>query len=63
MSKRAAMNADLAVRVAMWLESNGCVTTIQHRNETYEVYYTLKEDMRPQPPILCDGSVGGSDVS
>lgn len=57
MNIRAAKNADLAHRVATWLQRNGCVTTVIVKGEVYEVHYTLKLDVKPQPAIRCDGSI------
>lgn len=57
MNRRAAKNADLAHRVATWLRDNGCVTTVVVVGEVYFVHYTLRQDIKPQPPVRCDGSV------
>jgi hypothetical protein len=58
MDKRAAANADLAYRVATWLQGNGCTVQVAYKAPFgYEVHYTLKLDIKPQPPVRIDGSV------
>lgn len=58
MDRRAATNADLASRVATWLEAQGCTVQIQYEAPvSYLIHYTLKLDVKPQPPIKIDGSV------
>lgn len=58
MDRRAAANADLALRVATWLQAKGCTVQVVYKAPfSYEVHYTLKLDMKPQPPVRIDGSV------
>lgn len=58
MDIRAAANADLAYSVAVWLQAKGCTVQVVYVAPfSYEVHYTLKLDMKPQPPIRIDGTV------
>ncbi len=42
---------DLALTVAAWLHSKGCVVSIVAVEGGWEVNYTLSEDIKPQPPV------------
>lgn len=43
----------LAAAMAHWLEQNGCTVTMVRSSKTgdFEVHYTLKKDLMPQPPV------------
>lgn len=49
----------LATRVVSWLAANGCgAIAISLANGFVEVHYTLKLDIKPQPPIkVQDGGI------
>lgn len=58
MDKRLAFNAALALQVSTWLQAKGCTVQVVYVPPlTYEVHYTLKLDMKPQPPVRINGSV------
>lgn len=42
----------LAAQIEAWLTAQGCTTSLSLCGDRLEVYYTLAEDFKPQPPIL-----------
>lgn len=50
----------LAGRVAAWLITHGVktTTTTQDKEGTWLVHYTLRDDIKPQPPVrIKDGGI------
>lgn len=45
------MDRRLAGSLMGWLASNGCVVSLVETAEGFEVHYTLKDDVKPQPPV------------
>lgn len=67
MNRRAAVNADLAHCLSLWLQGHGCtVQIVAVKPDMFDVHYTLKLDIKPQPPVRIDGAIKfpmGSQVS
>lgn len=48
----------IATRLAAWLEANGCTVSIVYKLSGHYVHYTLKLDIKPQPPArIKDGAI------
>lgn len=49
----------LAFTVGAWLQSKGCVVTLTNPpGKGWFVNYTLRDDMKPQPPVhILNGSI------
>lgn len=67
MNRRAAANADLAHCLALWLQGHKCTVQVLHViPDIFEVHYTLRDDVKPQPPVRVDGTIKfpvGSQIS
>lgn len=48
----------MAIRLAAWLEAKGCTVTVMYKLSGHYVHYTLKLDVKPQPPAhIKDGTI------
>lgn len=48
----------LAAAVAEWLRKGGCIVSSVETPDGFDVHYTLKNDMKPQPAVqIRDKSV------